>query len=314
MRIKLLSSYRHFKHMPEVGKTVKAIRKRTNKDKDNWCEKPFYFIPITDGNIKEGAVFVRGKGWMDIKKAKVFEIPTYEYNGNNQSLQDYAKEYGVEALHYSITGQQIDFWEYNIYNEFCSLLQNPNQLELYKDDTLIKVYDSLLKAMTLGYDKLEKEFKVYGKPYVEIVPQFVALGKLIKPIYMNTMLVNTQLEIIYKQWRGNILTEEKKKLYGIEIMDNDIKGLFDEWSYIEPTNEEELNEKTRIKTLWDKMVSERRHLMTTIIEEVGKQVAMELETNNGIFPTTIKDRLRFFFGEDVAKKYEILSNLCQSVK
>lgn len=311
MKIKFISDYHHLEATDDVKGTFKAIRKRVT-DKQNWCEEKFYFVPVTENNLKEGSVFVRGKGHFNIKRSKVFEIPAYEYNGDYNSIQEYAKKYGVEALYYSLRGKQIDMWD-TAYSEICSLLNNPKQIELYIDNKLFNAYHKLRKMLVSGLDKLESKLGVVGRVHTPVAPRFKS-GLVAMPVYMDSVALDEELCILYRQWRGNALTNELKKKYECDKLDNEIKDLYDAYTNIVVTNPPLGQKKEKLFQEWNGKCENRRHLMSQIIDEVGCQITKELDFDNDIFPTSVKDRFAFFFGEEIAEQYQCLVNLCDSVK
>lgn len=282
------------------GTTFKAF-KEVNKETK---EVTYHPIDMKD-TLRDGKVRVFNIGWKKPSK-KFVDIP--KFNGTTQKEWDeYAKEYGLDCLYYSIDGTNrrvSDCCSYNKQCEFASL-QNFG-IEQYQE------FLSMVEELrTIQRNVFEEKYKpllctYHGEEFImcEFEDKFLFRPSYITPMYGMSM-----------KYYMNPIDDEKRMI-----------ALYKDYRYVELHNNHELSsEYDRIsdarRNETDQNKKEELHkkeieISNIIYHDVWNQITSETgldeySTNpvdyaNSIFPTSVEDKMIFLYGKRAAKIYEKL--------
>lgn len=283
------------------GNTFKAY-----KYKDKETNKVILYPIITmsyDPNPKE--IFIYGVGYKKIGKS-VVEVPVFD--GDSEHWDDYIERYGIRCLYYSIDGSEYDS------NDCCHIKKQIEFKSILKYginnfvdfiDKFIKMSDIQIKIIKEKYAPLisnntcrnidtliEEEYKFkpcynmfYSYFIVQYSPDVIEDDKRMVQLYRDYR--EAQLKLESKDYQEALKVEKQKfALY------NELKG---NHAY----NSNKVDEFYRLDEKCNK-------LFNKAYKPIKEQINKEINTDNDIFPTSVEDKVKYLFGNEVSEIYDYL--------
>lgn len=247
------------------------------------------YYPV--GKCDKTETFVEGVGWIKLRNRKIYDIPPF--SGEESEFSGYKEKYGPYVLYAAICGETYSprqACKYLANSEFLSLcrfgaighsdrMTKFRQMQDLQRDVIAKYFD--IKPSRHGFALRLKCDKTYWDEfgwlsYLDLsdllfYPCFNIMGIMPISMAVNPMDDDKKLSQLYKVIRHKELTLAHplwKKL--CECTDEDT----------------------------------HRNLHRTISEDVSTQISAELNTDNEHFPTSVKDRMAYLYGEEITKLYE----------
>lgn len=280
------------------------------KDKDT---KKVILYPIVPSFNDEfpTEIFIYGVGRKKIGK-NIIEVPVFDNNFENWNK--YLDKYGVYCLFYSIDGTEYNTQDccwLNRQMEFRSILKYGIEDYIEFINNFSKLYDIQLNTIRNKYLPLMREYNcVWGKdetlfreycfsPCYNMVYSFITTkysvdvlsdDKRMEKLYKDYRKADLRSKSVsYKEYR--LLEEKRIDMYKklCEKYGNYLYGI-------------SIDEDTKYCEIKDKA----HKLFLETEEKIDKQIDIEINTDNDIFPTSVKDRIKYLFGEDATKIYTYL--------
>lgn len=249
-------------------------------------------------DYNDNSIFVRGIGWKKFGKTNKVYVPLF--SGKIDDWDTYLNEYGKNCLFYSLSGYSLDDCDCcacNSIYEFLSLLQCKGGIKGYQQYVesiekiqaiQTKVFNEKLGFMT-GYSKSKFIHDNLIKPCYRVF-LFITIP------YLDTPTDDDKLEHFYRTYRNHEIKTSHKN-YGTMLE-------------LEKKVKEEFNINKGIQTeLYYKYKQDLDTMKMGIYNDVVNTLNEETNTDNGIFPVAMNERMKMLFGEACEKEYKyVLDN------
>jgi hypothetical protein len=238
------------------------------------CEAGYHDGVLYPSNPdSKGKTFIRGIGWVKLKKVK--EIPVYD--NTYEGWDKYLNEYGKHCLYYSITGGDLNDWD------CCTDKQRQefNSILFVDIDNYVEFTDAwkrlneIQRSVLEKYETTKNDFftnKYYFKPSYNLA------GCFYLPYYPNM----------------DVVADDQK--------------LFEAYSYI--TEEKYKQSDSKYMELRNKPIKDMTDAEEDYCIEFSKKCNLFVREKLNSFTECMKDRISIIYGEEATELYEKLMHVC----
>lgn len=228
-------------------------------------------------NNDDGNVFIYGQGWRKVRPRNKVTVPVFSLDSDDWN--DYIEKYGIRCLFFSLTGRQYDSndcCDTDMRTEFNSIIRGGV-------DRYVRFIEDFLSLHEIQREKVEMELRRTDNYYPMYRDRF-----LFRPMYylfysfvpysfgMDPECDDRRMENFYGLVRTHDLIREDSRYAAYE------------------------------RLLKDGRNDEASALYRKISGDCNDIVRKEINTDNDVFPCSVKDRVRFLFGDKAEKLYTYL--------
>lgn len=290
---------------PPKSNTFKAYK---YKDKET---KETTLYPIKNENDKN--IFIHGIGTKKIAPTKVIEVPVFDMIAEH--WDEYREKYGDYCLYYSIDGSDLDDWDccsQNKRNEYKSILETGTakyvefincfmQLSAKQSDIIKNKYLPLIQEHTcFCEEKLIDEYLFR--------PQYYLLYTFFNTSAMPDVINDDKrMEKLYKDYRSAVLKNQNEDYKKYRELLSESLNIKKEWKKEHPNQIfDYCNVSKELYREYENLLDESDTYYMKADKIIKEILDKEINTDNDIFPTSVKDRVKFLFGEEVSNMYNEL--------
>lgn len=251
-------------------------------------------------------IFIYGVGRKKVGKRKLYEIPLFDNEAEHWN--DYINQYGKYCLFFSLTGNDYDSMD-------CCLTSERNEFNSINNYGAVEYVDfieNFLRINELQRKVLEQWHNTYyGSGYS--IDRFVD-KYLFRPcynIYWLSFQYSTDVLEDDKRMEEFYEAKRTKELYlqhplykkheelraKAEAFKNQCNQQEYGWSW------KQLNEEGKC---WEDLCQDYGDIDRQIYKEVSAQAKNEINEDNDVFPTCMKDRIKFLYGEECEQRYSYI--------
>lgn len=273
--------------------------------------KKVTLYPITNDNDKE--IFIYGIGHKKIAKTKVIEVPVFDLNPKHWN--EYREKYGDYCLYYSIDGTTLDGWDCCQEckrQEYKSILMTGVKKYVKFINLFNKLADIQLNVIKSKYLPIIQKYTCFSEEYLlknyMFSPQYnLVYSFCISKAMPNVLRDDKQMENLYKDYRSSVLkseSEEYKKYLKLEEEKKQFREKYKKEHNINYFGIDSVP--LKIYAEYENLDEKCYECYRKITKEIDEIVDKEINTDNDIFPTSVKDRIKFLFGEEMSELYDEL--------
>lgn len=239
---------------------------KVKKDND------FTLYPFSETDSNQ--VFIYGQGWRKIKTRNKVEVPVFSLDSDDWDY--YLEKYGMRCLYFSITGRQYDSpdcCDINMQSEFSSIIKSGVERYVGFIERFLAFHEIQNGVIDRELKRTDNDYPMYREKFI-FRPQYYWFYTFCPcECTLDPISDDAKMENFYHLIRHHDLIKADKRYTDYEKMTEN--GYSDETS----------------------------SLYNEISRDCNEIVRNEINTDNNVFPCSVKDRIRFLFGEKAEELY-----------